>query len=91
MQSDGGGGPAEPILNMMRPVTRCMLQGTQEQDLQLRDALIIFSIRYQAPYVVLTRTLEEKLGTLICKVTKIPLGLPITTSSTRIALVLTMI
>ncbi|KAH9367663.1 hypothetical protein HPB48_020378 [Haemaphysalis longicornis] len=93
MQSDGGGGlavehilrHAEPILNMMRRVTTHS-RGLKEQDLlQLHDALILSRIRYQAPYVVLTRTLEGKLGALIRKATKISLGLPIATSTIRLA------
>ncbi|KAH9367798.1 hypothetical protein HPB48_012110 [Haemaphysalis longicornis] len=69
---------------MLRRVTT-RSRGLKEQDLlQLRDALILSRIRYQAPYVVLSRTLEGKLDALIRKATKISLGLPITTSTTRL-------
>lgn len=92
IQSDGGGTTAvqnilrqaAPILNMMRRVTT-RTRGLKEQDLlRLRDALIISRIQYQAPYVSLTRTSERKLDALIRKATKIALGLPLTTSTTRL-------
>ncbi|KAH9373080.1 hypothetical protein HPB48_005440 [Haemaphysalis longicornis] len=61
---------------MMRRVTT-RSRGLKEQGLlQLGDSLIIFRICYQAPYVVLTRTLEGKLDALIPKPTKISQGLP---------------
>ncbi|KAM7297307.1 hypothetical protein ISCGN_022460 [Ixodes scapularis] len=92
IQSDGGGTTAvqnilrqaAPILNMMRRVTT-RTRGLKEQDLlRLRDALIISRIQYQAPYVSLARTSERKLDALIRKATKIALGLPLTTSTTRL-------
>ncbi|KAG0439784.1 hypothetical protein HPB47_016531 [Ixodes persulcatus] len=92
IQSDGGGTTAvqnilrqaAPILNMMRRVAT-RTRGLKEQDLlRLRDALIIFRIQYQAPYVSLTHTSERKLDALIRKATKIALGLPLTTSTARL-------